>query len=162
MGNRSLSAAIQNISVFAPELLSETYFDYALLMAANEDYEALDVPQKLKRLLTLANNIDVYTNTHDVAMFLSNLVNRHPPLGSFGPFDFGKLPEKVIWVDCTAVGDTSENNGLTNWGHQYFRNSKPVSADVHQVLRGIAPDKVVPRNPDRRFPKRKFTIPLLS
>lgn len=159
MGTRALSATIQNISISAPELLSANYFKYALLMAADEDYDALDEPQKLKLLLTLATNIDVYTNERDVAMVLSNLANLHPPLGSFGPFDFGKLPKKVIWIDCTAVGDTNENDGSTNWGHQYFRNSKPVTGDVHQVLLDTAPDKVAPRNPDHRFPKRKFKIP---
>ena len=159
MGNRALGAAIQNISVSAPELLSANYFEYALLMAADEDYDALSKQKKLKSLLTLANNIEVYTNENDGAMVLSNIVNLHAPLGSFGPADFGKLPSEVIWIDCTDVGSTHENDGSSNWGHQYYRLSEPVTADVHQVLIGTAPDKVAPRIPDRRFPKRKFIIP---
>lgn len=159
MGNRALGAAIQNISISAPELLSENYFEYALLMAADEDYDALDEPKKLKPLLTLATNIDVYTNENDAAMFLSGIINLHPPLGSFGPANFGKLPSKAIWIDCTDVGSTYENDGSSDFGHQYFRLSEPVTADVHQVLLGTAPDKVVPRNPDPQFPKRKFVIP---
>jgi esterase/lipase superfamily enzyme len=155
MGNRALSAAIQNISISAPELLSANYFKYALLTAADEDNNALEEPIKLKSLLTLADNIDIYTNEHDWAMLLSSIVNSVDPLGWYGPADFGTLPSKVIMVDCTDVGDT----GFSDWGHQYFRNSLPVTADVHQVLRGVPPDKVSPRIPDRKYPKRKFVIP---
>lgn len=118
-----------------------------------------DEPNKLKRLLTLATNIDIYTNEFDAAMLLSNIVNFHTPLGSFGPANFGALPNEVIWIDCTDVGATYENNGSSDWGHQYFRNSEPVTADIHQVLQGVAPTKVSPRIPDPNFPTRKFVIP---
>ena len=40
MGNRALSAAVQYISMSMPKLLAETYFKYALLMAADEDNNA--------------------------------------------------------------------------------------------------------------------------
>jgi esterase/lipase superfamily enzyme len=159
MGNRALSAAIQYISVSAPEILSENYFEYAVLAAADGDDNALDEPNKLKRLLTLAMNIDIYTNEFDLAMFLSSIVNLHAPLGSFGPTNFDTLPNEVIWIDCTDVGNTYENDGSSDWGHQYFRNSQPVTADIHQVLQGVAPDKVEPRIPDPNFPTRKFVIP---
>jgi esterase/lipase superfamily enzyme len=159
MGNRALSAAIQHISVSAPEILSESYFEYAVLVAADEDDNALDEPNKLQRLLTLAKNIDIYTNEFDLAMFLSSIVNVHWPLGSFGPANFGALPNEVVLIDCTDVGNTYENDGSSDWGHQYFRNSPPVTADIHQVLQGVAPDKVEPRIPDTNFPMRKFVIP---
>jgi hypothetical protein len=159
MGNRALSAAVQHISMSVPKLLSETYFKYGLLMAADEDDNALTEPTKLKALLTLADHIDVYTNESDMAMLLSSIANLHVPMGWFGPSDFGQLPSKVVWIDCTDVGTTYENNGDSDWGHQYFRNSHAVTADVHQVLEGIPPDKVTPRLPDRDFPKRKFVIP---
>jgi esterase/lipase superfamily enzyme len=159
MGNRALSAAIQHISMAAPQLLTEAYFSYALLMAADENNNALAEPTKLKALLTLADHIDVYTNESDLAMFLSSLANFKPPLGWSGPTDFKHLPSKVISIDCTDVGATYENNGSSDWGHQYFRNSHAVTADVHQVLQGIPPDKVSPRMPDRDYPKRKFVIP---
>ena len=159
MGNRALSAAIQYISMSAPDLLSSNYFDYALLMAADEDNDALAELTKLKALLTLASHIDVYTNELDMAMFLSSLANLHLPLGWFGPADFNQLSGRVVWIDCTDVGITHENDGSSDWGHQYFRNSQLVTADVHQVLQDIPPDKVTPRIPDQQFPKRKFVIP---
>jgi esterase/lipase superfamily enzyme len=159
MGARAFSAAIQIISVSAPHLLSANYFEYALLMAADEDYDALDERNKLKPLLTLATNIDAYTNEYDLAMFLSSIANFHQPLGSFGPANFGKLPSKVIWIDCTDVGNTYKNDGSSDFGHHYFRRSEPVIADVRQALLGTAPDKVVPRIPDHRFQKMKFVIP---
>jgi esterase/lipase superfamily enzyme len=159
MGNRALSAALQSISISGPELLSDNYFEYALLMAADEDYDALDEQLKLRSLLPLANNIDIYTNEDDLAMAASLFVNVHTPLGSFGPAHFDKLPGKVIWIDCTIVGSTYENDGSSNYGHQYYRLSETVTADVHQVLLGTAPDKVTPRIPDSQFPMRKFVIP---
>ena len=159
MGNRALSAAIQYISVSAPEILTERYFEYAVLAAADEDNNALDEPNKLNRLLTLATNIDIYTNEFDLAMFLSSIANFHQPLGSFGPANFDKLPSEVIWIDCTDVGNTYKNDGSSDFGHQYFRRSEPVIADVRQVLQGIPPDKVTPRIPDPRFPTRRFLIP---
>jgi esterase/lipase superfamily enzyme len=155
MGNRALSAAIQEITLAAPELLSENYFDYALLMAADEDNNAFEEPDKLKKFLTLATNIDVYTNDSDAAMVLSSFVNRRAPMGSFGPVNFADLPRKVIWIDCTDVGNT----GSSDWGHQYFRNSPRVAADVHQVLEGIPANQITPRNADFSYPERKFVIP---
>lgn len=157
MGNRALSAAIQYISVSAPELITKNYFEYAILAAADEDYDALEKPNKLKRLLTIATNIDIYTNEFDFAMFLSNIVNGYTPLGLFGPANFGALPKEVILIDCSDVGATYENS--SDWGHQYFRNSVPVTNDIHQVLQGVAPNKVKPRNPNSEFPMRKFIIP---
>ena len=52
-GGRALSAAVQIISVSARHLLSANYFEYALLMAADEDYDTLDERNKLKPLLHL-------------------------------------------------------------------------------------------------------------
>jgi hypothetical protein len=131
-------------------------------MAADEDSNALDEEIKLKRLLTLATSIDVYTNESDAAMFLSGIVNLRSPLGSFGPANFGALPDGVIWVDCSDVGNTHENDGSSDWGHQYFRNSQSVTADVSQVIQGIPPDKIAPRIPDDQYPTRKFVIPFAS
>src|SRR4029077_15753141 len=99
MGNRALSAAVQHISMSVPKLLSETYFKYGLLMAADEDDNALTEPTKLKALLTLADHIDVYTNESDMAMLLSSIANLHVPMGWFGPSDFGQLPSKVVLID---------------------------------------------------------------
>jgi esterase/lipase superfamily enzyme len=159
MGNRALGSAIQHISISAPDLLAENYFEYALLMAADEDFDALEQQTKLKSLLTLASNIGIYTNESDAAMFLSSIVNRRSPLGSFGPANFGSLPDKVTWIDCSDVGNTHENDGSSDWGHQYFRNSQLVVADVRQVLQGVPPERIVPRIPDGQFPTRKFVIP---
>lgn len=155
MGNRALSAAIQHIKIMAPQLLSETYFDYALLMAADEDFDAFQEPGQLQILLKLATQIDVYTNTWDVAMVLSNLINGRAPMGSFGPANFAYLPSNVIWIDCTEVGNT----GFTDWGHQYFRYSPQVANDARQVLQGISAKKITPRIPDCSYPGRKFVIP---
>jgi hypothetical protein len=155
MGNRALSAAIQETGVKAPQLLSETHFEHALLMAADEDFNAFQELGKLKHLLKLARNINVYTNDWDVAMVLSNLVNGRPPMGSFGPANFAGLPGSVIWIDCSEVANT----GLTDWGHQYFAKSPQVAADAHQVLKGIRPIKIIPRIPDPSYPGRKFVIP---
>ncbi|WP_162560752.1 alpha/beta hydrolase [Methylobacterium durans] len=159
MGNRALSSALQSISLARPDLLARRYFLYALLMAADEDDDALGNARKLRPLLTLAKHIDVYTNESDLAMMLSWAANLHRPLGGFGPADFGQLPNQVIWVDCTDVGNTRENDGSSNYGHQYYRLSEPVLADVRQVLAGKAPDKVAPRIPDPDYPTRKFAIP---
>jgi len=138
MGNRALSAALRHIAVGAPELLTTNYFKHALLMAADDDDNALGEPNKLEPLLTLADNINVDTNEHDLAMFLSSIANSLVvPLGWYGPAEFGTLPGKVIMIDCTDVGDTHEDDGSTDWGHQYFRNSRPVTVDVRQVLQGI-------------------------
>jgi esterase/lipase superfamily enzyme len=159
MGNRALSSALQAISLARPDLLARRYFLYALLMAADEDDDALSNARKLRPLLTLAKHIDVYTNESDLAMMLSWVANLHKPLGGFGPGDFGQLPYDVVWIDCTDVGNTRENDGSSSHGHQYYRLSEPVLADVRQVLAGKAPDKVEPRIPDRGYPKRKFAIP---
>jgi hypothetical protein len=46
MGNRALSAALQETTIGARQLLSENYFEHALLMAADEDFDAFSGMEK--------------------------------------------------------------------------------------------------------------------
>ncbi|HEY8337510.1 MAG TPA: alpha/beta hydrolase [Tardiphaga sp.] len=144
MGNYALRNALQLIPA---KERNKTLFEGAFLMAADENYDSLSKATELKPLITLAKKVAVYKNAGDLALTVSQVINKVSRLGAWGPRDLRKLPATVTSVDCSDVGSTQGDNGETHYGHQYYRLSPWVIADVLQVLAGISPDQIVGRLP---------------
>jgi esterase/lipase superfamily enzyme len=139
MGNFVLQNAVQLIPV---KERSKAFFESAFLMAADVNYYALSKPKELNPLIKLAKKVPVYKNGGDLALSLSNIINKYARLGAWGPRDLSKLPMTVTSVDCSDVGSTQGDNGESHYGHQYYRLSPWVIKDVVQVLAGISPDQI--------------------
>lgn len=106
-------------------------FDAAFLMAADEDRDALEVPQKLKALEILANRVFVYHAANDVALTISDRTKGMPArLGSDGPRNFDAVSERVMAIDCRDVSKTTIPHGR----HQYYRLRDEVIEDVRLTL----------------------------
>lgn len=145
MGNFALRHAMQNIRKVEPDLLARVIFDGALLMAADDDEDALSAATKLAPILEIAKRVTVYSNGGDLALGGGAWLNLRRRLGHEGPKNLAALPKAVTWIDCSAVGRTSGDGGAEHWGHQYYRLSPQVIRDVAQVLKNQKPADIHPR-----------------
>ena len=139
MGNYALQNAVQLIPA---KERSKTLFESAFLVAADVNYDALSKAKEFQPVIKLAKQVPVYKNGGDLALSLSNIINKYPRLGAWGPRDLSKLPMTVTSVDCSDVASTQGDNGETHYGHQYYRLSPWVIKDAVQVLAGISPDQI--------------------
>jgi esterase/lipase superfamily enzyme len=161
MGAFALRHAVQIIRAQRPELLRQSPFAGAFLMAADDDFDTLGDAGKLGPLLTLAKRVTVYTAGGDLALTASQIVNRFSRLGMFGPKDLAALPQHVTRVDVTAHSSTAGDVGESHFNHQYYRLAPGVIKDVRQVLAGKAPNRVKPRNPhpEGAYQGRAWLVP---
>lgn len=148
MGNHALSGAIQVIAQSDPGQIKKDLFEGSVLMAADENQDALSDARRLAPLVTLAKRVTSYYSGHDLVLALSQLVNGRVPLGLVKPAGLASLDKRVTAVDCSDVASTVDESGKTEYGHGYFRGSPWVINDVRQVLLNMAPGDIAGRLPD--------------
>lgn len=160
MGARAFSASMQILSKANPKkleaLIAQKYFQRSILIAADEDYDSLTEKDKLKPLISMSQEINVYTNVDDKAMIASGQVNARQALGLAGPADFEEvfrtLLPNVYQIICDGAGDDLIQ-------HRYFETSPIVTADIAQVLAGRYPADVQPRtNDEGELKGRRFSL----
>lgn len=138
MGNWASRWAVQSMQTFeggnVPPL-----FNQVLLMAADEDEDALSQHDKLQPILMGCNRLSVYCNRYDLALTASDWVMGNPDrLGADGPTNPRSLPSKVTTIATAAVVDPVADSEQ----HQYYRMSPYVRRDLLQVLQGKADDAI--------------------
>lgn len=158
MGNYALRSGLQKLGqIFSGTL--PVLFENVFLMAADEDYDALEAQGGLRPACDLARKVHVYHSTSDLALDISQTTMRNPQrLGWKGPKAFSKVPNNVTLVDCSNVSDTP---AIVHAWHQYYRQRQEVFEDVAEVIAGTAPTAIPNRTAvaSRRFKlKRRFFI----
>jgi esterase/lipase superfamily enzyme len=152
MGNWALRHAVLGIRDLLGDQRLPKVFANVLLMAADEDEDALEVDHKLGLLPELARAIHVYHSRGDEVLMISDTTKFNPDrLGSGGPRTFSGLSGRVVAIDCAKVDYTK----LLHGNHQYYRIRDEVIVDARAVLSGIhGPDQIprrVPIEPGRRY-----------
>lgn len=141
MGNWALRHAVLALARQLGRRPLPRLFKNALLIAADEDDDALGDPAKLGMLPELAQNIHVYHSPDDRALQISDATKGNPNrLGADGPSDLPNLPPRVFTVDCSLVDETIPEHGR----HQYHRIRPEVIADIRAILAGTPPDAIGP------------------
>lgn len=155
MGNFVLRCALQSFArEHRPEGMPRVFANI-LLMAADEDDDAFDTPLKLGRLHELGTHLHCYYALHDIALGISDVTKGHVDrLGTAGPRSLSGLPHRLTLIDCTDVCDVP---GLGDGFHQFYRARPEVIEDVRQVLAGVPPHRIQPREKDEI--KRAYRIP---
>jgi len=144
MGNWALRHAVLKIRDALRTRPLPRLFKNALLVAADEDADALGHEHKLGLLFELCQNIHVYHSTDDQALQISDATKGNPDrLGTDGPKDLPTLPSRVFAIDCSAVDETILEHGR----HQYYRVRSEVIGDIKQVLAGVPAERVAGREP---------------
>jgi len=132
MGNWALRSAVQGVRAILSTDRLPRLFENAFLMAADEDDDALEHPEKLGLLPRLAHQVHVYHAANDRALQISNLTKGNPDrLGADGPRNLALADDRIYAVDCSDVSYTH----LTQGRHQYYRLRREVIDDVRRVLR---------------------------
>jgi len=144
MGNWALRHAVLRIAEELRVRPLPRLFKHALLVAADEDDDALGDPAKLGLLFDLCQAVHVYHSKDDRALVISDLTKENPDrLGADGPRDLAALPPRAYAVDCSRVDETLVEHGR----HQYHRIRAEVIDDIKAVLRGTPPDEIPHRTP---------------
>jgi esterase/lipase superfamily enzyme len=141
MGGFALRWAIQNVRQSGAWSLRRL-FDEVVLMAVDEDEDALDREDKLKPLPEMCRRVSVYHNAADRALIISDKTKQNPDrLGAGGPENVWTIPSKVTLIDCEAAAKSDRDAQK----HQYFRMNPQVRADVLAVLAGTPSDAIAGR-----------------
>lgn len=144
MGNyvlrNALQALLKNLPVNPP-----TLFDEVLLIAADEDFDALELDYKLQPIAAVAKRVHVYYNPSDIALDISRDTKGNPRrLGSRGPRNSSAIPDTVVLVDASNVSRWSDSD----WDyHHYYLHAPEMAADMAAVLLGVPEDKIAGRIP---------------
>ena len=111
-------------------------FHSVVLVAPDDDCDALGRNDKLRPLGRLTRRLDVYFNPEDKATILADAVGSgEERLGSSGPSDMAELAEfgcPVTAVNCLGVSDPD----LDSTGNHYYRTSDVVIEDIKDVFAG--------------------------
>lgn len=131
MGNYALSCGI---NTYIKNNKPIQFFDEAILIAADEDFDAFEDNNKLnnlKPLFELAKRTTVYYNENDPLLKLANNTkNNSPRLGIVGPRYPNILPKNINIVDVTQSINRKE--------HRYHISEKDrkFKKDMINVLNG--------------------------
>jgi esterase/lipase superfamily enzyme len=132
MGNYATRHAVQAVAATAGNSIRRL-FDQALLMAADEDDDALELEHKLLPLARMCKRVTTYINPDDLALVISDRTKGNPDrLGASGPHNSWAVPDKVTVVNVQKVLDRKADKT----GHQYYRLNPKVRDDVLRVLAG--------------------------
>ena len=132
----SLQELVRRNSPLAP------FFDNALLIAADVDYDALENTEKLLPIGRLTREVVVYVNKKDKALTKATDLNDHiERMGLVGPgpraHEF--LPIPLSTVLCHKTDNFANRN---NSGHHYYRHSVVGVKDIKAVLNQADPDEI--------------------
>jgi len=136
----AIQALIKNLPASPP-----TLFDQVLLIAGDEDYDALELDYKLAPLSHLCKRIHVYYNPEDIALDISRTTKGNPRrLGSRGPRNSAAIPDSVVLVDASNVSRWNDSD----WDyHHYYIHAPEMASDMAQVFLGKLEDKIAGRTP---------------
>jgi esterase/lipase superfamily enzyme len=160
MGNWALRHTLQGLRHLAGPAAMKPIFENVLLMAADEDDDALEVGQeaKLALLPRLARRIHVYHSSDDRALVISDKTKFNPDrLGFNGPRTFSGLSTRITAIDCELVDKTE----LLHVNHQYYRLRNEVIQDVRAILSGIERPDTLPWR-EVIEPGRRYRIRLIG
>jgi esterase/lipase superfamily enzyme len=140
MGNHALAAGLQATLGTAPGQYDPAgqapIFDRVLLIAADEDADALSRPDKLAPLLGLAERVYVYYNEQDVPLStVSRAIHCTARLGLSGPPDKPAFRGRnVVFVNCSAANPEDLDHPTDLQRHQYYRLIPEVRDDLCGVM----------------------------
>ena len=140
MGNWALRHAVLGLRALMADGRLPKIFTNAFLMAADEDEDCFERPDKLAALTELAAAVHVYHSREDLALKVSDATKGNMDrLGANGPRTFSGISGRITAIDCSKFDFTDVAHG----NHQYYRLRPEVIKDVREVLDGrLEPDEI--------------------
>jgi len=146
MGNFVLQSALERMADYTPGNSFPRMFEHIFMCAPDVDDNVLEDGQPMGSLHELAQNVTVYCNKGDVAVFISHYTKAHPErLGHNGPAHPALLHNKVHSVNCTPI--------VTGFiEHSYYQDGK-VNQDIRFSIASLPfSDPIRQRIRDRDLP----------
>lgn len=112
-----------------------SYFDQIVIAAPDWDVDVFKIDSTLYNIQYLADRTHVYYSHRDMTLSISKNLNKQSRFGLDGPGNQLELPENVFAVNVTEVRDEANMADLIS-GHNYYRISPIVTADILQTFRG--------------------------
>jgi esterase/lipase superfamily enzyme len=128
MGNRALTAAIQQIS-WELDTDEGTPFDRIVLAAPDVDADHFR-RDLAPALLKVANQVTLYASSDDQALIASKRVHGYPRAGESG--------ENIVVVAGIETIDVSGID-LSILGHSYYGDNESILRDLYEVIRARLP-----------------------
>lgn len=141
MGNYVLQCALERMFEYTPGNSFPRMFEHIFLCAPDVDDNVLEEGQPLGSVHELAQNVTVYSNKEDMAMYVSDYTKGNPErLGHIGPARPALLHNKVHAVNCTPiVTGTIEHSyyqdGRVNQDIRYSIASVPFDSPLRKRIR---------------------------
>lgn len=134
MGNRVLENMITGLEGINIPIVS--LFSEIILAGADIDYDAIESPKPMYRLIDLGQRIHIYFHNKDLALGVSETTkNAFNRLGRWGAKKNDQLPDDVYECDVTDIKD---DDGILHdtVHHWYYTNSASVVEDIKKVFWG--------------------------
>jgi hypothetical protein len=146
MGNYVLQCALERMAENTPGNSFPRIFAHIFMCAPDVDDNVLEDGQPLGSLHELAQNVTVYSNKGDVAVFISHYTKGNPErLGHNGPAHPALLHNKDHSVSCTPIV-----TGFVE--HSYYQDGK-VNQDIRFSISNVPfDDPIRQRVRDRDLP----------
>ena len=137
MGNYVLRHILREIRRITKGQTSRL-FDEVLLVAADEDWDALEKENKLKLLPRFARRVSIYFNQEDLVLKISHLINGKR-IGKEGLKNPTEIPPNVSLIDCSLMV-----KGIKE--HDYHLTEPVVYRDIVRVLTGVKSEAIPGRD----------------
>ena len=133
MGNYVLQSALERLQEFSPGRALPRIFQHMFLCAPDVDEDVLESNQPMARLHELCRYVNVYHNTGDVAMYVSDYTKGNPErLGTGGTPRPSLLHHKVHQIDCSDIVRGIVEHSYYLWG--------PVNTDIRLSIDAVSFD----------------------
>lgn len=134
MGNRPLTRALERIALqLTAASPSRPPFSQILLTAPDIDAEVFaDLARSFHRI---GERVTLYASSQDVALNVSNWVNKYPRAGDSG--EGMPVASNVDIIDVSSI-----DSSLRGFGHSYYGDNCTVLSDIYRLLRDRQPPKL--------------------
>jgi len=134
MGVRVLESMLIDLHDMGVEIQST--FSEIMLIGADVDYDAIEQPKPLYRLIDFGERVHVYYHNKDRALGVSEITkNAFNRLGRWGARNSLNLADDIYQANVTHISD---DRGLIHGvaHHWYYYNSDSVVRDITEVFNG--------------------------
>jgi hypothetical protein len=130
-----------------------------LLVAADEDYRALEEDKPMADIPLLGHRVHLYVHTADVALDISQWTkNFRKRLGEHGPRTMDGLPSNISVVDASEVPNDGASTKYKLLNHWYHTDASKVVEDIRQMLAGKPSEDLLGKSRSYAPHKRHYKI----
>jgi esterase/lipase superfamily enzyme len=134
MGNRPLTRALERIALQL-KAASPARPPFSQILLTAPDIDADVFADLAKNFYRAGDRVTLYASSRDVALNISNWVNKYPRAGDSG--EGMPVAPNVDIIDVSSI-----DSSLRGFGHSYYGDNCTVLSDIYRLLREGKPPKL--------------------